>query len=435
MNIQIIKEISIKLNRYCLPLIFNSFLNILFSSILFAIIGRTSVETIASVEVIDGFFYSFIGILGVSTLAFNMSVSKVEVGTRDFYDYFKSIFKLNFAIGIVAVIFSMMFSGSVLHNFYNFDTKILEIGTIYASIQSVSILLNLVIFSMSNLMKVRKMTKAIFYTGLVASVFQIIISYFLVKIIKGDFSAIAISIGSISSLLIEVIAYVYILKDDFAHAFKIKSSKKLELFKKSIPLIFQEILEGSIFQILLIALISKIGYLTLSSYALTTKMTAIALTPMYVYCNALIIFVGEYMRKNKAHHLKILPIITMGVTLIFYSIISLLFFIFKSQAVRLFSDIDEVMSFAIQITGFILFFSSFQIFFENAKYALQSLGHSNSVLIITFIINCISITALYVLSRTDLFSIYLIVLVIACTYLALGIIFYAIYFKNINNTI
>lgn len=435
MNIQIIKEISIKLNRYCLPLIFNSFLNMLFSSILFAIIGRTSVETIASVEVIDGFFYSFIGILGVSTLAFNMSVSKVEIATKDFYDYFKSIFKLNFAIGIVAVIFSMTFSGSVLHNFYNFDAKILEIGTIYASIQSVSILLNLVIFSMSNLMKVRKMTKAIFYTGLVASVFQIIISYFLVKIIKGDFSIIAISIGSISSLLIEVIAYVYILKDDFAHAFKIKSSKKFELFKKSIPLIFQEILEGSIFQILLIALISKIGYLTLSSYALTTKMTAIAMTPMYVYCNALIIFVGEYMRKKKEYHLKILPVITISITLIFYSIISLLFFIFKFQAIRLFTDIDEVMNFASQISGFILIFSSFQIFFENTKYALQSLGHSNSVLIITFIINCISITALYVLSRTDLFSIYLIVLVISCTYLALGIIFYALYFKNINKTI
>lgn len=435
MNFQIIKEISIKLNKYCLPLIFNSFLNMLFSSILFAIIGRTSVETIASVEVIDGFFYSFIGILGVSTLAFNMSVSKVEIATKDFYDYFKSIFKLNFAIGIVAVIFSMMFSGSVLHNFYNFDAKILEIGTIYASIQSVSILLNLVIFSMSNLMKVRKMTKAIFYTGLVASVFQIIISYFLVKIIKGDFSIIAISIGSISSLLIEVIAYVYILKDDFAHAFKIKSSKKFELFKKSIPLIFQEILEGSIFQILLIALISKIGYLTLSSYALTTKMTAIAMTPMYVYCNALIIFVGEYMRKKKEYHLKILPVITISITLIFYSIISLLFFIFKFQAIRLFTDIDEVMNFASQISGFILIFSSFQIFFENAKYALQSLGHSNSVLIITFIINCISITALYVLSRTELFSIYLIVLVISCTYLALGIIFYALYFKNINKTI
>ena len=276
MNIQIIKEIGIKLNRYCLPLIFNSFLNMLFSSILFAIIGRTSVETIASVEVIDGFFYSFIGILGVSTLAFNMSVSKLEIGTRDFYDYFKSIFSLNFVIGIVAVIFSMMFSGSVLNNFYNFEGKILEIGTIYASIQSISILLNLVIFSMSNLMKVRKMTKAIFYAGLISSIVQIIVSYILVKIIKVDFSAIAISIGSISSLLIEVIAYVYILKDDFAHAFKIKSSKKLELFKKSIPLIFQEILEGSIFQILLIALISKIGYLTLSSYALTMKMTAIA---------------------------------------------------------------------------------------------------------------------------------------------------------------
>lgn len=435
MNIQIIKEISIKLNKYCLPLIFNSFLNMLFSSILFAIIGRTSVETIASVEVIDGFFYTFIGILGVSTLAFNMSVSKVEIGTRDFYDYFKSIFSLNFVIGIVAVIFSMMFSGTVLNNFYNFEGKILEIGTIYASIQSISILLNLVIFSMSNLMKVRKMTKAIFYAGLISSIVQIIISYILVKMIKVDFSAIAISIGSISSLLIEVIAYVYILKDDFAHAFKIKSSKKLELFKKSIPLIFQEILEGSIFQILLIALISKIGYLTLSSYALTTKMTAIALTPMYVYCNALIIFVSEYMRKNKAHHLKILPIITMGITLIFYSIISLLFFIFKFQVVRLFSDIDEVMSFAIQITGFILFFSSFQIFFENTKYALQSLGHSNSVLKITFIINCISIVALYILSRTDFFSIYLIVLVIDCTYLALGIIFYALYFKNINKMI
>ena len=33
MNIQIIKEIGIKLNRYCIPLIFNSFLNMIFSII------------------------------------------------------------------------------------------------------------------------------------------------------------------------------------------------------------------------------------------------------------------------------------------------------------------------------------------------------------------------------------------------------------------
>ena len=51
-----IKETAGNLNKFCFPLILNSFFNMLFSSMLFSIIGRTSVETIASTEVVDGFF-------------------------------------------------------------------------------------------------------------------------------------------------------------------------------------------------------------------------------------------------------------------------------------------------------------------------------------------------------------------------------------------
>ena len=156
MNFLEIKETAGKLNKFCFPLILNSFFNMLFSCMLFSIIGRTSVETIASTEVVDGFFYTFIGILGVSTLSFNISISKTKENTEDFYDYFKSIFILNFFIGVIAIVVSLIYSKSILNKLYNFDGDILEVGTIYANIQSISILLNLIIFSVSNMLKVRK---------------------------------------------------------------------------------------------------------------------------------------------------------------------------------------------------------------------------------------------------------------------------------------
>ena len=432
MNFLEIKETAGKLNKFCFPLILNSFFNMLFSSMLFSIIGRTSVETIASTEVVDGFFYTFIGILGVSTLSFNISISKTKENTEDFYDYFKSIFILNFFIGVIAIVVSLIYSKSILNKLYNFDGDILKVGTIYANIQSISILLNLIIFSMSNMLKVRKKTRAIFIVGIISSITQILLSYYILKVINIKFSVIGISIGSISALLIEVISYVIILKQDFYNTFRIKSTKKKELLKKSIPLVFQEILEGSIFQIIVIALISKLGYITLSSYAVSMRIVAISIVPMYAFCNAIVIFVGEFLRKKELYKLKILPIITIAETIAFYACISVLFYIFKMQFIKMFTDIDNVIIYTKQTIGFLLFFSLFQIFFEHTKYSLQSLGHSNMVLKITFLVNVISVFVLYIISLTPIFSLYCILAVISITYLILAVIFYMIYCVEID---
>ena len=424
MNFLEIKETAGKLNKFCFPLILNSFFNMLFSSMLFSIIGRTSVETIASTEVVDGFFYTFIGILGVSTLSFNISISKTKENTKDFYDYFKSIFILNFFIGVIAIVVSLIYSKSILNKLYNFDGDILEVGTIYANIQSISILLNLIIVSMSNMLKVRKKTRAIFIVGIISSITQILLSYYILKVINIKFSVIGISIGSISALLIEVISYVIILKQDFYNTFRIKSTKKKELLKKSIPLVFQEILEGSIFQIIVIALISKLGYIILSSYAVSMRIVAISIVPMYAFCNAIVIFVGEFLRKKELYKLKILPIITIAETIVFY--------IFKMQFIKMFTDIDNVIIYTKQTIGFLLFFSLFQIFFEHTKYSLQSLGYSNMVLKITFLVNVISVFVLYIISLTPIFSLYCILAVISITYLILAVIFYMIYCVEID---
>ena len=421
MNFLEIKETAGKLNKFCFPLILNSFFNMLFSSMLFSIIGRTSVETIASTEVVDGFFYTFIGILGVSTLSFNISISKTKENTKDFYDYFKSIFILNFFIGVIAIVVSLIYSKSILNKLYNFDGDILEVGTIYANIQSISILL-----------KVRKKTRAIFIVGIISSITQILLSYYILKVINIKFSVIGISIGSISALLIEVISYVIILKQDFYNTFRIKSTKKKELLKKSIPLVFQEILEGSIFQIIVIALISKLGYIILSSYAVSMRIVAISIVPMYAFCNAIVIFVGEFLRKKELYKLKILPIITIAETIAFYVCISVLFYIFKMQFIKMFTDIDNVIIYTKQTIGFLLFFSLFQIFFEHTKYSLQSLGYSNMVLKITFLVNVISVFVLYIISLTPIFSLYCILAVISITYLILAVIFYMIYCVEID---
>ena len=102
------------------------------------------------------------------------------------------------------------------------------------------------------------------------------------------------------------------------------------------------------------------------------------------------------------------------------------------QFIKMFTDIDNVIIYTKQTIGFLLFFSLFQIFFEHTKYSLQSLGHSNMVLKITFLVNVISVFVLYIISLTPIFSLYCIVAVISITYLILAVIFYMIYCVEID---
>jgi MATE domain protein len=422
-----------ELNKFSIPLIINSFFNIGISSILSAIIGRISMVALASTEVVDSFLYAFVGILGVGTLAFNISASKIKSNKSEFFDWFKSIFELNFIIGSSGVVFIIFSSKKILSFLYNFNGIELSIGSFYANIQSLLILFNMMIFSMGNLLKVNKKTKEILYIGIISSILQLVLSYYFVYFIfEAEYRIIGISLASVISLGFEVASYIFILRKDFFYIIKIKSTKKIKILKNSILLVFQELLEGSVFQILIVSMISQLGLLTISSYSVAMKIFGISVLPMYIYCNALTVFIGESIEKTDIYKLKILPILTTSITTLFFLIVFFVMILNKSIFIKFYTNIDNVILDTEKILIFTLLFSWTQVLFENTKYSLQALEKANIVLKITGIVNTFTIIILITIRYFYTISLFIILLVLSLNYILLSILFYYNYYIEIN---
>ena len=236
------KNIAKELNHFSLPLVANNFFSILISSLLAAIIGRISINAIAATEVVNTFIYSLIGILGVGSLSFNIYSSRIRLSNPEmFKNFFKSIILLNLMIGGLSTVIIVFFSRYFLEILYGFQNDILTIAVIYAQVSAFQILFNMLIFSLSNQMKVKKQTKNILMIGITGSIFQIVSSLFLVYFVfnNNEYSVVGIGLAITCTQFFEFCCYLFILREDLKELYSIKSSNKLFLLKKSIPLFAQ----------------------------------------------------------------------------------------------------------------------------------------------------------------------------------------------------
>lgn len=432
-----IVSIFYDINNFSLPLILNRLFNLSISIILTAIIGRISVNAIISTEIIDTLSYAILGIAGVGTLVFNIESSKVRlVSEEDYLNWFKSCYLVNGFIGLIIIITTFLFSKDLFYYVYNMKNLELDIICKYSYIASFSIFANMLIFSMSNLLKVNKKTKYILFAGVVGAIFQVVLAYVLVYyVFDGNNKILGVGISSTLTVIFELFMYILILRKEIVKTFYIKSSKKKELVIKSIPLILQETLEGSVFSVLIITLIARLGESIISSYSISIKVVSFCLLPMYMYCNAITVLAGEYYSKKEYCKMKILPVITTSTTIAIYIIISALAYIYQRNVVSVLTDIHSVQIKTTQILIMVIIFSVFQIFFENSKYVLQSIGKSKEVLLTTAIINGSAIIFLVMLSYLSFLNLMVILSTLAINYLCLSIFFYRKYSKEVNKYI
>lgn len=89
-----------------------------------------------------------------------------------FKNFFKSIILLNLMIGGLSTVIIVFFSRYFLEILYGFQNDILTIAVIYAQVSTFQILFNMLIFSLSNQMKVKKQTKNILMIGITGSIFS-----------------------------------------------------------------------------------------------------------------------------------------------------------------------------------------------------------------------------------------------------------------------
>lgn len=432
------KNIARELNHFSLPLVANNFFSILISSLLAAIIGRISINSIAATEVVNTFIYSLIGILGVGSLSFNIYSSRIRKSNPEmFKNFFKSIIQLNVLIGGISTVLVIFFSHYFLEILYGFRNEILTIAVIYAQISAFQILFNMIIFSLSNQMKVKKQTKNILAIGVVGSIFQIVISLFLVYSIfkNNEYSIVGIGLANSCTQLFELCCYLFILREDLSALRSVKSSKKFFLLKKSIPLFAQEILEGSIFNVGITALLARLGIVNFSAYSVCRRLADLCLAPMFMYCNGVVVLTGEYMAEKHKKKLLNLPIIALIIILVFYVIIATILYVIRPLSIAFFSNKPEIIEKACSILIIVLFTSLAQPFFEVAKFNLQAIGKEKLALIITGVVNLFVLGVLIYLKQANQLNLVTILLMLACNYLVLYILFTIFYRLEIKKIV
>lgn len=424
------KNIFQSLNKFAIPLVANSFFNILISSIMGAIVGRISVSAIASTSVVDTYMYVIIGIVGSGVVSFSIYASKVHNNKLEYNDYFKSILYINLFIGILCFIVFFFLSNYILKYIFFFNGEVLTIGTYYSKIISVECFLTLLNFCFTNRMKLMRSTKQLLYIGIFSAIINLFLTYILVfYCFHGEYKIIGVGIAKIIAITIMTIYYIYFLKKDLIELFSIKASKVKFLIVKSLPLILQEILEGSIFSMGITIFILSIGIFEFSSYTVVFKMVTISFAPLYVYCNALLIFISESFEDKNLYRLKSIPIVTLFITLTIYIIFSVFFILNSKFMIKLFTDKTDLIIRGLEILPIVFLFSGFQIFFEVSKYSLQAIGEEIKVLKTTGIVNLIFILALFIIKYFESLNLFVILLGLAINYLVLYLIFTYIY-KN-----
>ena len=116
----------------------------------------------------------------------------------------------------------------------------------------------------------------------------------------------------------------------------------ITLIRTSLPLTGEELLEGSVFVVVINALIAQIGIIEIGAYLLVKKVLDMIMIPMFMYGSAVLTLVSENTgRKNREKMVQITQTGTaIAVSLFIVGGFIVLFF--RKQIPRLISE-DEVL--------------------------------------------------------------------------------------------
>ena len=200
-----------RINSFAIPLFLNNITALIIGLCDAAIVGRVSTEAFASVTLIANTINSIVGVLGSVSLALNIIGAKLK-GKNDEKQLKENMtfhIVLDLIIGIVSFILIAMFSKIFLKNIYHLTDQILKEGIRYLIIFSLSIIINLLLFTNSAYLKIKEKTKYILIGNLTASIINVVLDYILVfgKFGMPKLGMIGNAIGSVIALLVNLLIY------------------------------------------------------------------------------------------------------------------------------------------------------------------------------------------------------------------------------------
>lgn len=289
----------------------------------------------------------------------------------------------------------------------------------------------MIIFNFSVYFRNMKNTKISFYSTIVSTVINIAFDYALVYGRFGlpELGVKGAAIGSVIGLSGGILVYLIKFKADKEKIIKIKADKEVakRIIKLYIPLLAQDIVEGTIFTMILTSFISRMSVINIATYnLLETIIGAVALPMFALSSSAVTLALQKSFSKDSKDTLRI---INTAISISILMIVSLgnIILLFPRVTMAIISKDNLVIDKAERVLLFAIIAVILKTFTVVYKSFLQGINNESFVFKSTVIISFLSLFWIYALVRIyDLRGIYIGIAIN-------NMIFSIIYFKRIRN--
>ena len=426
-------EYSKILIKMSLPILMNYLIMTLFEVIDKAIVGNYSTEGFAAIGVAANFIYLVTGALGVLSAAYNIIAAQFwgKNDKKQFNATFKTVMVITIVIGTLIIALSFVGGRLLFEKVYGLKNGILLLALDYFYIASVTVMMNMIIFNFSVYFRNMKNTKISFYSTIVSTVINIAFDYALVYWRFGlpELGVKGAAIGSVIGLSGGILVYLIKFKADKEKIIKIKADKEVakRIIKLYIPLLAQDIVEGTIFTMILTSFISRMSVINIATYnLLETIIGAVALPMFALSSSAVTLALQKSFSKDSKDTLRI---INTAISISILMIVSLgnIILLFPRVTMAIISKDNLVIDKAERVLLFAIIAVILKTFTVVYKSFLQGINNESFVFKSTVIISFLSLFWIYALVRIyDLRGIYIGIAIN-------NMIFSIIYFKRIRN--
>ncbi|MFZ8765811.1 MATE family efflux transporter [Enterococcus diestrammenae] len=393
------RKIYRELNAFAAPLVLKNLLQVLIELGLGMISGHISLAAIAATGTIDGLLYALIGFLGSGTVSYTIYAARiVDKQSREAKELFKSLVGLNGALGIGCTVILLLFAREIMAGIYHFDGQLLALTVDYCRVSSWNVLLTLLSFALTNQMKVRKQTQGILQASFFGGLGQLALTgLFAGLVFTGENRVLGVALGGVLSEVFVFMYYAWLLRQDLGQLKGVSACRWTFLLRKSGVLFLQELVEGSLFQVLVTAALARTGSLLFAAYQICLRLTEVFLAPLFMYCNGLMVLLGEKLGLGERESLRQLPRITLQMVLSLFFAMALPGWLFREQLLGLITNLPAVSAKGGSLLGLVILTEASRPFYEISKYSLQTVGGEKQALKITGVINSGALLAIWLM--------------------------------------
>lgn len=397
------KKLIERLNKFAIPLLLQMITSYFIGATDVAIVSNISVESLNATSLVSNTLEMVAGVLGAITITLNILLGK-SFGKKDdqkfSFEFYTSIF-LSGIIGLFFSILIFLFGKNILMVLFDLDNKTLIQAMKYLQPMTFYVLLQLIIFAYTSTCKVLNKTKIILYISIFSSILDVTLDYIFVmgKFKMPKMGVEFVGYSTIFTMFISILLYSYFLREQIKFDLKCLSNyfkNTLNHFKLSIPLILQEIIDGSVYGLFVNMILVRLGTIDYAGYVIINTIIGLLFLFKYVYGSAVLSMISiESGALDKENMLKY-PKYSSALALTLYFIGGIFILIFNKNIVALFNDNKDVILIAKTYLPVFIAVNSISCISYSYKLGLQAINQSKFVLYTSIILNALSVLIMFI---------------------------------------